>query len=526
LSGHNFFFFSFSLGILIGNMNKPPSVPGFLTKTYEIFNTPEYQDICSWGPNGDTINIKKIEQFSKQILPKYFKHSNFQSFVRQLNMYDFHKTVQDPSHGEFQHQYFLKDRPELLIYIKRKANNRTAETLKKLSKNNSIVGNPGHMPNSSHNFNEEQQRRVHEGDDEDGQESITNLLPDELLMETDTVLTELEQQKLMHNEFERKMEAKMSQLEQENEVLKRLFMESNQKTMIMQERMEKVLKTIYSVFAANPQMGKALLSRIPSLAIEGTTYSSPKAMITDGSVPPLSSATAPAPTMGAESAVYGRDLELRRMPTYDPYGMLSSSMFGHNPLAGAELNAVDRGTSFDFAAASVAAPQKYLSTFDRAIFGGQSAGENGTNNSKVGVESDRVTLLSDDSPQKSPLGRGQKRTSDESLSAQGEESRTLKVPRVELTEPLVTTPGSSTPADGMLGPPLAPGELSHIEPQTREFIDLLNRNQNTTLCRLDSLEQTLATLLEDIDDDGFLNAAVPSGNDPAVIPSNGNNGKL
>lgn len=59
-TGHNFFFFSFSLGLLIGNMNKPPSVPGFLTKTYEIFNTPEYQDICSWGPNGDTINIKKV----------------------------------------------------------------------------------------------------------------------------------------------------------------------------------------------------------------------------------------------------------------------------------------------------------------------------------------------------------------------------------------------------------------------------------------------------------------------------------
>jgi hypothetical protein len=36
------------------------SVPGFLTKTFEIFSTPEYGDICGWGPNGDTIIIKKV----------------------------------------------------------------------------------------------------------------------------------------------------------------------------------------------------------------------------------------------------------------------------------------------------------------------------------------------------------------------------------------------------------------------------------------------------------------------------------
>mmetsp|Transcript_10200 Transcript_10200/g.14446 ORF Transcript_10200/g.14446 Transcript_10200/m.14446 type:complete len:426 (+) Transcript_10200:111-1388(+) len=94
---------------------------GFLTKTYDIFSNESYKSLCGWGPKGDTIIIFNIPEFSKEVLPRYFKHRNFQSFVRQLHMYNFHKTVQDPAHGEFKHDYFIRGRPDLLSYIKRKA---------------------------------------------------------------------------------------------------------------------------------------------------------------------------------------------------------------------------------------------------------------------------------------------------------------------------------------------------------------------------------------------------------------------
>jgi len=51
-------------------------------KTYEILENPVYQDIICWNKEGNAFIVKKVNDFSEKVLPKYFKHNNFASFVR------------------------------------------------------------------------------------------------------------------------------------------------------------------------------------------------------------------------------------------------------------------------------------------------------------------------------------------------------------------------------------------------------------------------------------------------------------
>jgi heat shock transcription factor, other eukaryote len=59
----------------------------FLTKTYQLVDDPAVDDVISWNEDGSTFVVWRPVEFVQDLLPKYFKHNNFSSFVRQLNTY-------------------------------------------------------------------------------------------------------------------------------------------------------------------------------------------------------------------------------------------------------------------------------------------------------------------------------------------------------------------------------------------------------------------------------------------------------
>ncbi|KAJ0158042.1 Heat shock factor protein, partial [Colletotrichum tanaceti] len=86
-------------------------------------------DLIRWSEKGDSFVVLDEDEFAKKLIPDLFKHNNYASFVRQLNMYGFHKRVglsdnsmraserKNKSPSEYSNPFFRRGHPNLLWLI-------------------------------------------------------------------------------------------------------------------------------------------------------------------------------------------------------------------------------------------------------------------------------------------------------------------------------------------------------------------------------------------------------------------------
>ena len=56
-------------------------------QTWSLLEDPANAHLITWTSAGDAFMVVNPEAFARELLPTVFKHNNYTSFVRQLNIY-------------------------------------------------------------------------------------------------------------------------------------------------------------------------------------------------------------------------------------------------------------------------------------------------------------------------------------------------------------------------------------------------------------------------------------------------------
>lgn len=192
------------------------SKPAFVMKLWTMVNDPNNHDLITWFHDGLSFLVTNRELFVQKILPKYFKHSNFASFVRQLNMYGWHK-VQDANSGslhsdekwQFINPNFQQGKPELLDKIVR---NKTSD---------------------DHHNNEQSNSSNNNSNNTNNQGFDVSLLINEL-------------NTLKANQM--KITQELSRVRSDNELLWTELFSTREKNLLQNEKIEKILHFLASVY--------------------------------------------------------------------------------------------------------------------------------------------------------------------------------------------------------------------------------------------------------------------------------------
>lgn len=63
----------------------------FVQAAFDMVSNPANNHAVRFSDDGASVEIIDVSAFSDKVLPRYFKHKNISSFIRQMNMYGFEK---------------------------------------------------------------------------------------------------------------------------------------------------------------------------------------------------------------------------------------------------------------------------------------------------------------------------------------------------------------------------------------------------------------------------------------------------
>lgn len=72
-------------------LTPPGRVPNFPAKMHAILSRPDLADIICWMPHGRSWRVLKPREFEIRVIPTYFEHAKFSSFIRQANGWGFRR---------------------------------------------------------------------------------------------------------------------------------------------------------------------------------------------------------------------------------------------------------------------------------------------------------------------------------------------------------------------------------------------------------------------------------------------------
>lgn len=135
-------------GLALPRVGKRGAPQAFARKLYEILTT-ESTSVIAWNEQGTAFHVKDVDTFSEQTLTRYYRHSKFSSFQRQLNLYSFRKIVKGPDTGGYAHAMFHRDRPDDLYHVRRSISGSSSKNAPAAGAALSGGGEPGAMHQTS-----------------------------------------------------------------------------------------------------------------------------------------------------------------------------------------------------------------------------------------------------------------------------------------------------------------------------------------------------------------------------------------